>query len=97
MGIIELDMYEFAKSVEDQATSFLEKGEFALVYRARKLTQAKSAWDNLRKLSLNDLESPERADAGTACVAFDKEWDSYAERCTKKASGGDTSWPPPTI
>jgi hypothetical protein len=80
MQFIELTIYELAKQIEDQGSRFLDKGESGLLCRARELTQAKTAWDDLRKSSRSDLDSAERANTGIACIAFSKEWESYGKR-----------------
>jgi hypothetical protein len=87
MQTIELTIYELAKQIEDQAPRFLKKGELGLLHRAQELTQAKAAWDELRKMSnRNDLESSERAKTTIACIAFSKEWESFrmSLTCTEK-------------
>jgi hypothetical protein len=87
MQTIEVTVYELAASIEEQAPYFVEKGEFALLHRARELTRAKSEWDNLRKTSdINDLESPERAEAAAAVDAFAIQYSSFVGKRTDEAS-----------
>jgi hypothetical protein len=81
-----LDTYEIANRIVDESAVFSERGELALVSKARELTRAKSAWDDLRKMPVNDLGSPERAKAFAACDAFAAEYDSYRQRCLEQAT-----------
>jgi hypothetical protein len=53
-----LDTYEIANRIVDESAVYCERGDFALVNKARELTQAKRAWDDLRKMPVNDLGSP---------------------------------------
>lgn len=75
-----LDTYEIANRIAGESAVYCKNGEFALVHRARELTQAKRAWNDLQKMCLNDLESSERAKAFAACDAFAEEYDSYRQR-----------------
>jgi hypothetical protein len=81
-----LDTYEIANRIVDESAVYCERGDFALVNKARELTQAKRAWDDLRKMPVNDLGSPERAKAFAACDAFAQEYDSYRQRRMKQAT-----------
>jgi hypothetical protein len=85
--IIELlDAYEIANRIVDEPVVYCEEGEFALVSKARELSLAKRAWDDLRKMPVSDLGSPERAKAFAACDAFAEEYDSYRQRRKQAAS-----------
>jgi hypothetical protein len=81
-----LDTYEIANRVVDESAVYCENGDLDLVSKARELKQAKKAWDDLRKIPVNDLESPERAKAFAACDAFAEEYDSYRQRRAKRAT-----------
>jgi hypothetical protein len=85
--IIELlDTYEIANRIVDESVVFSEHGEFVLVSKARELTEAKRAWDTLRKMPVNDLESPERAKAFAACDAFAEEFEAHRQRMKQATS-----------
>ena len=83
-----LDAYEIANRIVHESAIYYEHehGEFALVSRARELTQAEKAWDDLRKMPVNDLGSPERAKAFAASDAFAEAYDSYRTRRVEKAT-----------
>ena len=79
--IIELlDTYEIANRIADESVVFSERSELALVTKARELIEAKRSWDDLRKMPVNDLGSPEREKAFAACDAFAAEFESYRQR-----------------
>jgi hypothetical protein len=80
MEIIQVTVYELAKSIEGQAFSLREEGALTLIDKARKLNQAEREWR-----STPILQSPDGVRVRAAIEEFDKEWSAYCARSAKKA------------